>query len=152
MPRVRIPVANTPGGLAPKVSVDLSGPLFERDVKATVRENIRTMLQGIAEEGASSVRDDMAFGEGGRQPISDNVSPDRESEWVFGRVRSLAGKPWALTAVISINNHGLSSEQGIALMAGAARVESETHAFRQAASGLRGARAILAADLTRNLE
>jgi len=145
-------VSNSRGGLAPKLKVNLSGPFFQRDVNATLRQNIRRMLEGIVTEGASEIAEALQAGEAGREPLGAGLTPDRASDYVVGRVKSLTGNPWALYGVVSINNHGLSPEQGIALMAGASEVERETHAFRRIASALRGAKAAIRANLTEGLE
>lgn len=132
--------------------VEFSGPFFTRDPGATLRGNIVRMMQGIAEEGEAAVQKALGQGEGGRLPISHGVQPSRVSGHAIGRVRSLSGKPWAATAVISINNSGFSAGEGISLMAAAAKVEAETHAFRRTATALRSARAMLRANLTEGIE
>lgn len=138
--------------LAPKLTLDLSGPFFKADITKTILTNAGRMMEGIAQEGERTAVEALSVGEGGREPLGANVSPSRASGHVKGRVRSLRGHPWAFTAVISINNVGFTPEQGIALMAGASEVEAETHAFARTAAALRQARAVLRANLTEGLE
>ena len=135
--------------MAVKVQVDLSGPFFQRDPAATFGENVRRMLDGIAQEGERAIQ--AALGAGtGRAPIS--LIGDRVAQHVVGRTRSLSGKRWAMTAVVSVNNSGWSPRQGVALMAAASTLERRFHPFRKTASQLRSARAVLAANLTRGIE
>lgn len=133
-----------------KVSVQVSGPFFQRDPAKTLRENIRLMMSAIAKEGAEDVIARLQSGAGSRAPIS--ALGDRVSDHVRGRVESLSGKDWAATAVISVNNSGLSSRGGMSLMAAASIVEGRVHAFRQATTRLRNSRAANRAELTKGLE
>jgi hypothetical protein len=132
------------------LTVELTGPFFEHDPGKTLRGNIEQMMEGVAEEGQRLVRSVLAAGESTREPIA-RLSPDRVSQHAIGRVRSLSGKKWRATAVISVNNSGLSRVQGISLMAAASSLEGRFHAFRRTASAIRRARAILNADLTKGL-
>ena len=106
-------------------------------------------MAALVAEGEADVRAQMRSGR--RRPISHGVSPDRVAEHVDGRVRSLAGSQWAVTGVISVNNSGFSQAEGIALMAAAAVVERQTHAFRRTTSRLRSARAINETELLKGI-
>jgi hypothetical protein len=135
----------------PRVDLKLEGPFFERDPKQTFRQNVRRMLEGLSAEGQQTIRELLAAGEGTRLPIA-RIPSDHVSEHVVGRVRSNSGRPWALTAVVSVNNSGLSRAEGISLMAAASVVERRVHAFRSLSSGIRRSRAVLSANLTAGLE
>lgn len=130
-------------------SIDKTGPFFTHDPAKTFRANARVMLTALAEEGQEDVRVQLRQGEGSRAPI--RLLGGRVSGHAIGRVRSLGGKPWALTAVISVNNSGFSARQGISLMAAAASLERRFHSFRRTASRLRSARAVNRAELTKGL-
>jgi hypothetical protein len=131
--------------------IDMSGPFFTNDPRKTFRQNARVLLDRLQEEGEADVKQQMRGGEGGRAPISQGVSPSRVSGHVVGRVVSLTGRPWQATAVVSINNYGFSKAQGIALMAAAANVERETHAFRRTTNRLRRSRKVNASELLRGI-
>jgi hypothetical protein len=118
-------------------TIDMSGPFFTKDPKKTFRQNVRDMMDQLAEAGESDVKAQLQAGAGSRAVISHGVSPDRVSEHVVGRTKSISMKRWALTAVVSVNNIGLSRQGGIALMAAASRLESQTHAFRKTAARAR---------------
>lgn len=133
-------------------TIDLSGPFFQRDPVKTFRANVREMMDAVAAEGEADAKAQLRAGEGSRAPISAGVSPARVSGHVRGRTRALSGRRWAVTAVVSINNRGLSRRQGIALMAAAARVESQTHAFRRTTSRIRRSRAVNQAELFKGLQ
>jgi len=137
--------------MAVKLSVELSGPFFQRDPARTMGENIQAMLEGLAEEGEGLVRTVLTAGESSRAPIA-RIPSDRVSEHVVGRVHSLSGKHWTSTAIISVNNSGFSRSQGISLMAAAAGLEARLHAFRRTATALRRARSVLTANLTKGIE
>jgi hypothetical protein len=131
--------------------IEFSGPFFEKDPASTFRQNARLMLAGVAREGEAAIQSALQAGQGGRARISHGVTPDQVSEHAIGRVHNLSGKRWVMTAVISVNNRGFSQQQGVALMAAAASLESRYHIFRQTASALRSSRAQAVADLTAGL-
>jgi hypothetical protein len=109
-------------------------------------------MAAVAAEGEADAKAQMASGQGGRYRIqAAGVTPGRVSGHVVGRVQSLTGKPWAVTAVVSVNNRGYSKKQGTSLMAAAATVEAETHAFRTTKSRLRKARAVNQAELLKGI-
>jgi len=132
-------------------SMVLTGPFFTKDPKLTFRQNARVMLAAIADEGEADVKVQMEAGESGRKPISTRVTPNRVAGHVVGRVKGMSGKPWAVTAVVSVNNSGFTKAQGKALMAAASRVEGEVHAFRKTTNRLKRSRKINAAELLKGL-
>jgi hypothetical protein len=134
-------------------TIDLSGPFFQHDPGKTFLQNVRRMMEAIAKEGEEDVRAQLQAGEGSRSPLSAFYGgADRTSMHAIGRVQSITGRQWSTHAVISVNNSGLSSAQGISLMAASAIVERKTHAFRNTAKRIRSARAINAAELAKGLE
>lgn len=139
MARGRTPIAQT---------IDLSGPFFTHDPRKTFRKNVRELMAHVAEEMEADVKAQLQQGEGSRKPLRD-IRPERVSGHVRGRTVSLRGKPWAVTAVVSVNNSGFSRAQGKRLMAAAASLERRGHAFRRTASRIR--KAIKSVDLTKGL-
>ena len=84
------------GGSARRgVRIEYSGPFFEKDIRKTFRQNARELVAAIAEDGASMVRSNL--------PRS--AEAPHYADYVEGRVKSLKGKPWALTAVVSGTLH-----------------------------------------------
>jgi hypothetical protein len=151
------------------LSVELTGPFFQRDPGLTLRGNIERMMQGIAEEGERSARDAFRSTEGARAPIS--YGQGRVADHVIGRVVSRTGKKWRASAVVSVNTlHGFSPRDAVAIMAaGAGRhverigpgrgghgiasgAEQQTHIMRSLAKTLRSSRAVLIADLSKGIE
>ena len=130
-------------------SIHYDGPFFTKDPRKTFRQNIRTMMRAIAEEAQQDIETQMRHNQGRRAPIAE--LGDHVSSHVVGRVKSLRGKPWQVTAVISVNNSGFSTSQGIALMAAHAEVERQTHAFRRTTGRLRRSRKVNAAELLKGL-
>ena len=78
-------------------SISYSGPFFSRDVKKTFRANARDLVTAIAEDGERMVKDNLTPGHG-------RVS-GRYADAVEGRAKSLSGKKWALTAVVTSTRH-----------------------------------------------
>lgn len=72
-------------------TVQLDGALFAPTAQKTLRQNIRGMLSNMANDGEADARA--------------RIAPHRRSgdleESIHGRVHSLTGKKWALTAVVS---------------------------------------------------
>lgn len=122
-----------------KTTIKKDGPFFQGDPAKKFQANVEAMMKGYAEAGEADVIGQLRSGEGGRAEVSHGVG--RVSDYVHGRVASLNGKHWHRTAVVSVNNHGLSREQGIALMAAAASLEARFHAFRKAKARLGRAKA-----------
>lgn len=79
--------------MAGRGAVVFSGPFFEPSADKRLRENIRGMISGMADEGEAAVKGQLTSGHG--------YLTGALSKSVVGRVRSLSGKPWALTGVVS---------------------------------------------------
>lgn len=122
-----------------KSSITKTGAFFEVDVKRTLRENARKMIEGVVAEGKDDVVGQLQAGEGQRFRV--RRGGGRVSDRVVARVTSEHGKPWAVTGVVSVSPAGLSAPEAISLMAAASEVERQTHAFRRTAGRLRRARA-----------
>lgn len=78
-------------------SVELKGPFFTKDVRKVIRANALEMVRDLAEEGEAAVQQSLVPG-GGR------LTGDY-AESIQGRTRSLQGKPWQVTAVVSATRH-----------------------------------------------
>jgi len=126
--------------------VDLSGPFFQSDPAKTFRRNIRDFMDEVVEVGAEDVRVQLRSGQAGRAAIS--ATGGRVADYVVGRTSNLSGKRWAVTGVVSVRPVGLSRRGAISVMAAAARVEAQTHAFRRTTSRLRKAKTDLLKGLT----
>jgi len=165
-----------PGG----ASIEMTGPLFMPDANLRLGQNIRRMLQGLADEGVRMARSNVA----GHRKTGDFEAG------IVGRVSSLRGAPWWMTAVVSqthvepwavrgsrsfgIAQSGVRRQRGssksapkmhawsmtdtqvMERMANAnyrgGKLEAKTHAFRSAAQQMRASRAVMAANLTAGLE
>lgn len=131
-------------------TIDTKGPFFTKDVRKTLRANIKDLMNAIAAEGEADVVAQLRSGEGGRKPMR-GIAPARVSGHVHGRTASLSGKPWQVTAVVSVNNSGFSRKQGITLMAAASKVEGQTHAFRRTTGRLRRSQKANTSELLKGL-
>jgi hypothetical protein len=130
-------------------TIHLGGPFFRKDPTKTFRGNVRVMMAAVAAEGEADVKAQLAAGEGGRLPI--RRLGNRVRHHVVGRTRSIAGKQWAVTAVVSVNNSRFTKAQGISLMAAAASVESRVHAFRKTKNRIGRSRKTNMAELLKGL-
>jgi hypothetical protein len=152
-------------------SIELTGPFFTADPYSRMGQNIRRMLQGLADEGARVVRA--------------NINSRKMAPGIIGRVTSLRGAPWWLTAVVSaqyiypwkerggrafgiqqsglykrgkrkgttwtLSDASIMERMSLAEYRGG-KQEGRTHAFRQASQQMKAARAVLQANLTEGLE
>lgn len=76
-----------------KVDWEKHGPLFTKDIRKTVRENIRAAMDELAQEGETAIRELTPVGPGRHEMhLRDSI---------IGRTRALKGKKWAVTAVVS---------------------------------------------------
>ncbi len=116
----------------------LTGPFFEKDPALTFRQNVRGLMDQIADIGEADVKAQLTAGQSTRAPMR-LVTPNRVAAHVVGRTKNLAGQRWAVTAVVSVNNSGLSKAQGIQLMAAASRLEGQTGAFKRSNGRMRKA-------------
>jgi hypothetical protein len=127
--------------------VDLSGPFFEPDADKRLGQNIRAMLQAVADEGEATVRD--------RSPRKSGAF----AAGVMGRVASEKGRPWMLTAVISQTHIYPWRNKGQRGFVGRSeaeyrggKAEARYRMFRAVTYQLRASRAVLGANLTKGLE
>lgn len=127
--------------------MDFSGPFFTRDPALTVRENIRGMLERLAEEMEKDVQGQIEA-RAGSMPAYTGWSRNR----VVGRTASLKGRRWWLHAVVSANTAGMDKPTAIRTKAAAATIERRWHPFRRTSFRVRHSRAVIGADLTKGLD
>lgn len=128
-----------------------SGPFFRLDPVKTFRENVRLMMEAVAREGASDVQQRMRADEPKRYRI--RRGGGRVSDHVQGRVHSLGGHAWRVTAVVSVNAvDAVDEAHGKSIMAAASTVEGESHPFRRMTASMRNARAVATADMAKGLD
>ncbi len=149
----------------PLLALEYEGPFFENDPRKTLRQNIRALMDRVAEIGEKEVRRRVAMA-----PRS-TAGPSYSARFVTGRTRSLAGRRWATTAVVSayggINDAGLPKREAIRVQASLAGRhvattsggrnigttrghEGTARVFARTATGLR--RAMREVDLTKGLD
>lgn len=127
--------------------VDLSGPFFAPDADKRMGQNIRAMLQAVADEGDRAVT--------ARSPRHTGDL----AAGIVGRVASERGRPWMLTAVISATHVYPWRNKGARGFVGRSeaeyrggKAEARYRMFRAVTYQLRASRAVLAANLTEGLE
>lgn len=132
--------------LSKQFQITLEGDFFTRDPSKTFGGNVRDMMDAIAAEAGKSVR---------AQIVSRAGSMPSYTGWtaatVRGRTRSLTGKRWLVSAVISADTSGMSRKDAIRTKAAGASIEARWHPFRKTASAIRRSRAVLSANLTKGL-
>jgi hypothetical protein len=110
----------------------MSGPFFRKDPAKTFRQNVRAMMDAVAAEGEKDVKAQLAAGEGGRAPVTGWGTNTRTRMHVAGRTKSLAGKRWAVTAVVELRMPGSPPRpRAISLRAAMAEIETASHPFRK---------------------
>ena len=115
----------------PKVEVELSGPFFTRDPRKTFRGNARVLLTAIAEEGEKATK--------ARAPYYTGAGGDPDAhirDYIQGRMKSLTGKPWVLTSVVSSLFHRYNTYNGRHYGYGQ-RLERKTRFFRRGIATIR---------------
>lgn len=117
-----------------KIESQLRGPFFRADPGRRFRENARVSMRQVARDGARRAIALLRAGQGRRRPLSIG---GRVADHIIGRTASLTGRRWQVTAVVSVNAAGVSGRDRVALYGAAARVERETHAFRDATESIR---------------
>jgi hypothetical protein len=130
-----------------RVRVELDGNFFRRDPRKTVKQNIRKMMEAMAPEAERLVQDQIS-GRAGSMPYYTGWTHRN----IKGRAKSVGGKPWAATMVVSANTSGMSRGDAIRTKAAASGIERRWHPFRRVTSALRRSRAVLAANLVEGLE
>ena len=131
-----------------RTKVDLSGPFFERNPKATVQKNVMDFLDKLAEYGQARVQKAIE-GKRGKMPYSKGWTRDH----VVGRTRAelaRGGKRWVTTAVVSANTDGMTRKDAIRTLAAASSIEGRWRPFKSAAFAM--AAKSRGVDLTRGLE
>lgn len=121
------------------VKLDVSGPFFQGDPSKRFLENVRAMMQGVAEEGERAVRSIYPVGPTGHGKGG-----------VIGRVKSLTNKPWYFTAVIS-ETYIYPWPSGAPKEYRGGRTEARHHMFAQVTAQLRASRAVLSANLAKSM-
>lgn len=128
--------------------VELSGNFFTHDPGKTLYGNIRDMLDALAAEMEGAVQQDIAAREGS-MPYWTGWSKDH----VVGYTTSAkTGKRWATWAAVGSVTAGMSKAKAIRTKAAAASIEQRFHPYRRVKSGVYRARALLTANLAKNLE
>lgn len=125
--------------------VDFKGPFFQRDPIKMVKANITAMMDALGQEGERDVRSQIAA-----LPMAHSTG--HTAAHVRGRVRSLTGKPWKATAVVSVQVAGMTRAKAIRTKAAASSIEGRWHPFRKTTAAMKRSRAVIAADLTKGLE
>lgn len=119
-------------------TIVLTGPFFKTQPSLTFRKNVRVMLESMEEEGTSDVQ------------VQYPVLTGAGQAGVVGRVHSLAGRPWALTFVIS-EQHVYPWPHGGMKQYRGGKTEARRHMYRTTASRLRKSRAVNNAELAKGL-
>lgn len=130
--------------------ITYSGPLFEKDIRKTFRQNARNLVETIAEDAEALVEANLTPGHG--------RLTGRYAESVEARVKSLGGKPWALTAVVTATRHlQMPGRRGYGLFLETGRKGGRQTAFRglfvfrRVSRAIRSGSKVARADLTKGL-
>lgn len=136
-----------PSGVSLQSKVELSGNLFTHDPGKTLYQNIGTMLDGLADEMEGIVRADIVSRKGS-MPYSIGWTERHVMGYRVGRT----GKHWAVWAAVGLPTTGMDKATAIRTKAAAAGIEARWHPFRLVKSAVYRAKALLSANLARNLE
>ena len=127
--------------------VRFSGPFFKGDPKKTFRRNIADLMERVAAEGERDVKAQISTA---RRQM--RFSRGRTLRSVRGRVHSLAGRRWEVSAVVSADTSGMTRREAIATKAAASSIEERFHPFRRTTTRLNRARREIVGNLFKDLE
>lgn len=131
-----------------KTEITKTGPLFDHDPADTFRGNVHRMMLALADAGERDVRGQFAAGDSGRAPI--RSLSDHVSQHITAELRRAPSGP-GFSMFVFVRNRGLSTKQGISLMAAASSVEGRIHAFRKTQGRILRNRAATAAELIKGM-
>lgn len=106
-------------------AISFDGPLFAKDPRLSWLQNVRELMAEVAALGEADVKAQIAA----IPPAG--VRTGRTRRRYRGRTRSLRGKPWLYTAVISPDTTGLSAAEARAVMAAASEIEGRHRVVRR---------------------
>jgi hypothetical protein len=116
--------------------VKFEGPFFESDPAKVFADNVQDFMQRVADAGEADVRARLSAyprkTHGRRTEGRDPVQ-----SYIEGRVRSLGGKRWRKTAVVSPVPRSLGRAGVISLRAATAYIERNRHPFRSTRTAIR---------------
>ena len=131
-----------------KVTVTLEGNFFTHDPGKTLYKNIGDMLDALSGDMETAVRG-VIEGHAGSMPYYTGWTRDH----TFGYTTSpRTGKHWALWAAVATVTQGMSRADAIRTKAAASGIEARWHPFRAVKSAVYRSRALISADLAKNLE
>lgn len=119
--------------------IDTSGPLFQKDVRKTVRQNMQTALMASATEGREIVQAQLSPGHG--------YLTGQLHDHIVATNKSISGQPWALSAVARS-----SLFQKLGSDSYTSKIEAKYHMFRAARGAIRMLNKLIQADYTKGLE
>lgn len=127
--------------------VDFKGPFFERDPAKTFRQNVRDFLDAVVAEGEKDVRLQIEAKRGSMPHYTGHTAAH-----VRGRTKSLAGKRWMVTGVVSMDTRDMTRAQAIRTQAAASSIEGRFHPFRRTVGRIKRARGVSIERLMRGIE
>lgn len=120
-------------------TIDATGPLFQKDIRKTVRANMQAALIASANEGREIVQAQLTPGHG--------YLTGRLSSHIIATNKSRSGQPWALSAVTRSRLYETMGADSYT-----SRIEAKYHMFRAARGAMRMLNKLLQADYTKGLE
>lgn len=135
------------GGVSVTTRIELSGNFFTHDPGKTLYANIGDMLDNLAPEMERTVRDAIES-HAGSMPAYTGWSAAHVQGYTIG-VKT--GKLWALWAAVGSVTAGMDRKNAIRTKAAAATIERRWHPYRQVKSAAYRSRALISADLAKNL-
>lgn len=135
-------------GVKVTTKIELSGNFFTHDPGKTLYANIGTMLDALAPEMERAVRDDISAHAG---------SMPNYSGWSWAHTEGYTispktGKVWALWAAVAAVTAGMDAKDARRTKAAAASIERRWRPYRRVKSAVYRSRALISADLAKNLE
>jgi hypothetical protein len=128
-------------------SFEARGPFFEKVPGQTLRQNVRDMLDRIADWMEDEVRSDIDS-HAGSMPYSTGWSRDHTIGYTTSKK---TGKRWGTWAAVGAVTAGMDKKTAIRTKAAAASIERRWHPYRKVKGGLYRSKPLLTADLAKGL-
>jgi hypothetical protein len=127
-------------------TISMTGPFFEKDPGATLRQNMRTMVAAMADEGVADVRAQIVS-HAGEMPKYTGWTADH----IIGRSESRTGKQWSLWAAVAMDTSGMDAKTAKRTQAAAATIANRWSPWRKTRNRLMRSRHINKAELLKGI-
>ena len=140
-------MAANQGSVEVTARFEASGPFFERQPGATLRQNVMRMLDEMA-EWMEHETDSSIASHASQMPFYTGWTVAKNTGYTTSKK---TGRRWTTYAAVGTVTAGMNAKDAIRTKAAAATIERRWHVWRNLKSGLYRARPLITADLAKGL-